>query len=64
MAAFKEDESHVVTFVIRGPKKKDEVVKYMRALRRAMMRHKAKIEQKRVRHKARTRRKSKRRRPT
>lgn len=61
MAQLKEDESHVVTFVVRGAKKTAEVKKYMKALRRALGR-KAKITQKKQKTRAK-RRKSKRRKP-
>ena len=61
MAPLKEDQSHVVTFIVRGPKKTSEVKKYMKALRRVVGR-KAKITQKKQRTRAK-RRKSRRRKP-
>lgn len=61
MAQLKEDQSHVVTFVVRGPKKTGEVKKYMKALRRAVGR-KAKVTQKRKKTRG-QRRKSRRRKP-
>ncbi len=50
MAQLKEDEAHTVTFVVRGPKTRKQVKRYMRALKRAVGRG-AKVTQKK--HKAR-----------
>ena len=57
MAQLKDDEIHTVTFVVRGPKKKAQVKKYMKALRRTLGRG-AKIAQKKAKKKSKKRKSS------